>query len=739
MKKEKLCLLCLMLCVLSVSILTACSKTGEEQTEPQPQVQRERKELTDPRGKTLEDTSTGVSDPKLVETLYETVDVVIADYIPTEMGYAVDPTGATDSTQGLQKALYDCHAAGGGTVYLPAGNYAISGSIYIPPFVTLRGDWQDPDVGTEYGTIISVWMDADDCETTGIFRLGSCGGAVGLTVYYPLQTLDLIMPYPYTFYVPGDGADHTLCTINNVTIINGYRGIGTASATSQECLHVENVKGTYLLMGYACYKSTDVGLAKSFKVSNKYWKEAAADCMNAVDAKAIDAYTKEYTTGMLITDLDWTFYSNISVDGCAFGIRIAEGGRSGSAYHGCLTDINITNCDKGLVIDKLNKAFGATLQKSHIEGGLLNNTESIIKLCDVEVVGEILELAENTVIIDETKLNDYVIDYTASYVKPKANLTVLDLPSGVFNDVAPKVQEALDKVGQEGGGVVYIPGGVYCFKTPITIPAGVELRGATSVATREISYDNGGTLFLCYYGDDDANGIEDTAFITLKGTNAGLNGILITYPENNPVLDDTEIKHLNSTYAVRGEGTGVYVVNSKIAGAAYGIDLRGCDDHFVQNVTTSCYFNAYRLGGKNGILNGCLQNGTVQARVSTPYCIDVPGNDNNGLNLVNATLKANCEYIIVENATDQTIYNTFSYGSKTFAVNNRSENTFINNCGSDAFAYNGVLLEMNEGSMTCIGVMRLGGSSYHYNGGTMKLYNRISCGELSEETLIIEK
>lgn len=726
----------LLLCALFMSALVACATTGGQQE--QLPVQQTKKKLTDPRGKTLEDTSTGKADPKIAETLYETSDVVIADYIPTEMGYAVDPTGATDSTEGLQKALYDCHDAGGGTVYLPAGNYAISDTIYIPPFVTLHGDWQDPDVGTKYGTIISVWMESDDCEETGIFRLGSCGGAVGLTVYYPLQTLELIMPYPYTFYVAGSGADHTLCTISNVTIINGYRGIGTAATASQECLHVENVKGTYLKTGYVCYYSTDVGLAKNFKVNNKYWKEAAADCMNPVDSKTIDAYTKKYTTGLLITDLDWTFFSNIDVDGCAFGIRFAEGNRVGSAYHGCLTDINVTNCDKGIVIDKLNNLFGMTIQKGHIEGGIVNNTESIAKLCDVKVDGKIMELKEGTIIMDETDLNGYTFDYAASYVKPVSNMTVLDLPNGVFNDVAPKVQEALNKTAQEGGGVVYIPAGVYCFRTPITVPAGVELRGASSVATREIYFDNGGTLFLCYYGDDDTNGIEDPAFITLKGENAGLNGVLITYPENNPVKDDTEIKHLNSTYAVRGEGKGVYVVNSKIAGAAYGIDFRGCDNHFIQNVNTCCYFNAYRLGGKNGILNGCLQNGVVQVRVSTPYCMDPISNDNVGINMITAILKANSEFIIVDNAENQTVYNTFAYGTKTFLVNQNSKNSLVNASGADAFSYEGVLIEMNGGSMTGIGLMRLGGKSYKYNGGSMKLYNRISYKELTEQTLIME-
>ena len=43
------------------------------------------------------------------------------------------------------------------TVYLPAGVYAVSGKIQIPPYVTLRGDWQDPDTGGDgCGTVIFV-------------------------------------------------------------------------------------------------------------------------------------------------------------------------------------------------------------------------------------------------------------------------------------------------------------------------------------------------------------------------------------------------------------------------------------------------------------------------------------------------------------------------------------------------------------------------------------------------------
>ena len=97
-----------------------------------------------------------------------------------------------------------------------------------------------------------------------------------------------------------------------------------------------------------------------------------------------------------------------------------------------------------------------------------------------------------------------------------------------------------------GGGVVYVPSGVYRFKNRITVPAGVELRDSSSVPTRDQSNYNQGTVFYCYYGDDASNGMEDEAFITLEGENSGLNGVRIIYPENGPKTDD-----LNTTYTLR--------------------------------------------------------------------------------------------------------------------------------------------------------------------------------------------
>ena len=89
----------------------------------------------------LKDASTGKSNPRVVTTKYPTEDVVIADIIPTEDGYAVSNNGLGDSTAGIQKALNDCARNGGGTVYLPAGAYET---------LTVRGNTGDVAVAKEF-------------------------------------------------------------------------------------------------------------------------------------------------------------------------------------------------------------------------------------------------------------------------------------------------------------------------------------------------------------------------------------------------------------------------------------------------------------------------------------------------------------------------------------------------------------------------------------------------------------
>ncbi len=87
------------------------------------------------------------SGARVVPTTFPTSDLVVANAVVTEPPYDADASGTRDATAAIQAALNDRYHAGGGVVWMPDGLYKVTGSIIIPPHVTLRGDWRDPDVG----------------------------------------------------------------------------------------------------------------------------------------------------------------------------------------------------------------------------------------------------------------------------------------------------------------------------------------------------------------------------------------------------------------------------------------------------------------------------------------------------------------------------------------------------------------------------------------------------------------
>ncbi len=687
----------------------------------------------------LKDNSNGRVKPRVIKTKYATDDVVIADIVVTEDGYAVSTDGIGDSTAGIQKALNDCAKNGGGTVYLPAGVYTISGKIEIPPYVTLRGDWQDPDEGNEYGTVICIYGESQDKYAPGqeviegTFMLGGSGGVIGLTVYYPEQSLDAIRYYPFTFYTDGNGNNYMLSTVKNVTVLNGFRGIGAccnSSGGAHEQLTVENFKGTFLYTGAEVYNQADVGTWQDVVISNKYWKEATAPkYIVAADAAKLDAYTKENAVGLKLGDLEWTEFESLKVSDCSIGIEIMVGKRI--QFAGSLLDIEILNCGQGMLIHQLDRRWGMVIARSTIENGIYNYSFQnnaggdfgMVKLCDVKVTGEI----KGEYLTDESDLSAFVVDFKRTYVKPVEILYVADLDKTGNTDVSDALQAKLNEAAATGG-VVYLPGGYYRLDKPIDVPAGVELRGSSSVATREQGWKCNGTVILSYYGDDATSKTTDRALITLAGDYAGLNGIRIIYPENGPYDEN-----LNTTFTVRGQGKGVYMVNAMISAAAYGVDFRDCDEHFIKKVTTCCYYNTYLLGGENGMLNGCLQNGTVLARTSANHLQNWLSEGNVFTDLFDPITRPNTKYIVLEGAEDQQIYNTFAYGVANMVVCNDSTG-LIANIGSDNLGTKKAQIVMNSGELVTINSMRWNGTSYEHNGGALEMYNRLTINIKNEET-----
>ena len=302
-----------------------------------------------------------------------------------------------------------------------------------------------------------------------------------------------------------------------------------------------------------------------------------------------------------------------------------------------------------------------------------------------------------------------------TYAKPKAELFIAELDDTGKTDVSARLQDVLDEAGKTGG-VVYIPGGLYRLDSPVTVPGGVELRGTSSVPTRDLKSTWNGTVLLSYYrGSGDV--AKDAALITLNGKNAGMNGLRIVYPENFPHDGD-----LSTSYAVRGKADGVYVVNCSIAAASHGVDFADCDYHFIDSLLNICYKNGMYLGGKNGVVINSLANQNMLTRCALPAVKEL-GSDARVLEEVDyAYFKDYTDYIVIDGASGELLNNIFMFCPRTFVTNKNSDNTTVVNCDTDDFYYDQFV--MDGGSMTVVNAFRSGGNSFNHIKGLLKIYNR---------------
>ena len=653
--------------------------------------------------------------PKVVNTVYETDDIVIADIVVTEFPYNADNTGINDCTAVIQRAVDDCASNGGGTVFLPVGKYRITDNIKIKQFVTLTGDWQDPDEGNNYGTVIIADVKSEDVISPGLITVGASAGAVGLTVWYPNQSLDDVKPYPFTFYVTGN-EDYMLSTVKNCTLINSYRGIGVSAECENgvyqchEMFTAENVKGTCLYQGLSSYNSADVDTYKTLYFLNKYWAQSG-DEFNAPEIDKLNAYTRANRTGLVLGDLEFAEFADIKVSDSKYGVNVRKGMRY--AFGGVFFDINITDCDYGFYAEKSavavsGKQWGASFYGGKIEGtnfAIYNPYKSYLSFTNVEINGK---TRARNIKKYNTTVGTAEIDYNSKHIKPSENLFIAKLDKTGKTDISNDLQSVLDSA-KTVGGVVYIPAGLYRMDNPVSVPDNVELRGSSSVASRCQSGNSAGTLILSFYG----YGEDDKPLIAL-GENSGVSGIRIDYPLNNPTDDSGN--YMKTSPAVYSNSDGAYVVNCCITLASTGVRFENSNNAFIKKLVGCCQENMIDLSScKNVNIEGCLQNATCLSRNGYGN-FDIPElknritEENLFKYYFDPISRKNAEYIKVSESVNVIILNCFIYGGKSFFAGNNSSVTIINS-GCDGTSKDGYIYNLNGGDTTVLNSMRFNQNS----------------------------
>jgi hypothetical protein len=655
--------------------------------------------------------------PRLVRTKFPTADAVVADFDAT--AYGADPRGVKDSTVAIQRALWDCYDTGGGTVWLPAGTYRVTGTVEVPPFCSLRGDRQDPDrAHGDYGTVVRADLPSGD-DGPVLFRIGGSAGVMGVTTWYPKQNAAAPVPYNYTFEITGSAwandENYMMATVSDVTMLNSYRGIGISTMRDErgrppgvgqthESATVRNVRGTALLAGATAYNGADVGTWDDVRFSNAYWAQAPSR-YHPPARSTLDAWTRAHGTGFVLGDLEWDQFTGLSAADYQTGIHVVQGQRAD--FTGVFAHTRITRTDTALLVDRLDGRWGLSMWDSDLEGStaaVTHNAAGYVKLARTKVVGAVT----GTV---------YQMDGPAPVADP-APVTTRPARSVLYNasaaahgngylparDATPAIQRVLDRAGRDGGGVVYLPAGWYRLDGRLAVPAGVELRGASSVPNRDEDGRSGGTVLLSYAGRGTAAADTAPAAVSL-GDRSGVSGLRVFYPENNPAAAGGLVPY---PYAIRAVGSGSYIVDIGLPNAWNGIDVSKARRFLVRKVDGTFVQHGIRAGGAGGRIDGVLSNGNTFVRTGF-YLPNWVRGENLFPQVIDGYSRVSADLVTVDSGR-VSLHDVFGYGQHNGLVVNGGEADAVN-LGTDNLGGDGYTVKVAGGTAAVVNLMRFNGTT----------------------------
>ncbi|SEU19087.1 glycosyl hydrolase family 28-related protein [Paenibacillus sp. NFR01] len=259
--------------------------------------------------------------------------------------YGADKNGVQDASSAVQRALDDAGAAGGGTVYLPAGTYRIDSRLNVPPGVELRGSWDVPHHTIGGGTVIFTNYGENEAGAEALITLEASAGVRGLSVYYDRQSWSAVKPYAYTIRGTGRGV-YAIDT----TLVNPYQGIDFASFDTSGH-YIDYVAGSPLKEGIAVGGGARDGFIRNVQFNPHYYGRSTYPNHPDTDAafQLVWNYQKEHLDAFRIADVTEETVFNTFVYGSEYGIHFAaQDGRGPQAVvigHG--TD----GSKKGAVLD----------------------------------------------------------------------------------------------------------------------------------------------------------------------------------------------------------------------------------------------------------------------------------------------------------------------------------------------------------------------------------------------------
>ena len=257
--------------------------------------------------------------------------------------------GTTDDTKAFQAAIDAVYKQGGGTVYVPAGQYLIKGSLTVKRSVYLAGAWSNPETAPAdiaRGTVLLATGNRGNADAAPLITIGASAGVIGLTVYYPEQTLDAPVAYPASILIKdnlaGDGTQHS-SSVQNVTLVNAWRGIAADQGNQLPSVH--DAYMTVLDYGFRINKCYDCARISALHIGPSYWASYAG-----LDEAEIAAVTKKSAVGVILMRTDGQMMNDVVADSCRVGVSLERNTTDSGETAGYtnLSNVRLTNCTVGI-------------------------------------------------------------------------------------------------------------------------------------------------------------------------------------------------------------------------------------------------------------------------------------------------------------------------------------------------------------------------------------------------------
>ncbi|MDX9755388.1 MAG: glycosyl hydrolase family 28-related protein [bacterium] len=275
-------------------------------------------------------------DPSQSKTLLETVHSI---YSANEYGAVGD--GKTDDTAAIQSAI-DAAAQLGGKVTLSAGQYLVAGSLEIKTGVVLAGVNEAPmAIAPLRGTVILATGGRGDESQPALFEMKQSSTVQGLTIWYPEQKPDDIVPYPWTIRMTGFDT-----TAENITLINSYNGIRTGPENNVRH-RIRSVYGCVLRRGLFVDACTDIGRVENVQFHCHWWSNPETNG----NWDLVYKYMGDNLEAFIFGRTDWEYVTNNFVFPAKIGYRFIQ--TENGACNGHFTGDGADSCQIAVQVDAI--------------------------------------------------------------------------------------------------------------------------------------------------------------------------------------------------------------------------------------------------------------------------------------------------------------------------------------------------------------------------------------------------